>query len=155
MAHKGKAYPVALRRDVSLNVRTYRFALASQYDITFIGTDGTVGGPMSGLVVRVTEAPDPSPILIRWNSVQMHISGHDVTIRVDAEVSGLPQQNFMRCSCVDSTLGVIWQTRGIMVVGDGGPANFGYIGGVLTQTPGLFQIGSTGAPTTTGITALY
>jgi hypothetical protein len=155
MAHKGKAYPVALRRDVSLNTPTYRFALPHQYDITSIGTAGTVGGPMSGLVVRVTEKPDPSPILIRWDSVQMHISGHDVTIRIDAEVSGSPAQNFLRCSCVDATLGIIWQTRGTVVVGSGGPCNFNYVGNVLIQTPGLFQVGATGPPVTDGFTVFY
>lgn len=53
MAHRGKIYPLAFRRDYNLNVRTYELGLGDQYICRIsTGPFGTAG---------------------RWNNVQFHV----------------------------------------------------------------------------------
>lgn len=98
MAHKGKIYKLAFSRDIALGLASYRTAMASQYDCTILGTKGSVGDVMDGVVVRLTELPRLPANLVRWSSGQFPVGANVVEYFLDAAVVNLPQQMRMTLS---------------------------------------------------------
>lgn len=89
MAHKGKHYPLAWRRDLNLNSSTNRFGLAQFYKFSKCDSTGTIGNFMS--VRFVTRIKDQGPIVPwnQWQSEWQDIGPYliRVTLKLDQIVS--------------------------------------------------------------------
>lgn len=78
MAHVGKLYPVAFRRDWSTDVRTFRRAMARDYFLFDHNSSGTIGGHITDKLLRAIEV-DPFTVDVpRWEIEPTRVNGRMV-----------------------------------------------------------------------------
>lgn len=82
MAHVGKKYPVAFRRDWSTQVSSYQLAMARDYFFVAPSASGTIGGHLIGKVLRAIERDATTVVVPIWRSDPTNINGRSVTIEV-------------------------------------------------------------------------
>lgn len=66
MAHKGRLYPLAFRRDLSINVNNYSLGFAHAYTITLQVNFFANLSCLDGLVLGSVEQPMPNLLTMEW-----------------------------------------------------------------------------------------
>lgn len=82
MAHVGKLYPVAFRRDYNLDVGNNRVGFARGYSFGTENIFGLIGQHMPGRIwnlIAVNETTEPG---IKWESDPQSIEGYDVHVEM-------------------------------------------------------------------------
>src|SRR5215831_13676665 len=103
MAHKGKRWPVMFRRGITLNVTTYKFAFAEQYDVTPDALLGSLGLLINGKSFRCSNPIVDSAGKTIWTSSVHTAGGQSFIVRLIEEIIGPnPQLNFVRWELTDA-----------------------------------------------------
>lgn len=100
MAHKGRHYRLAFRRDWYLSdvqANTWRFSLAEKYVMRWAGLIGVYSGAIE-LREVVCSLVDPlAPAVIAWKSEPIDWAGDKLWSRFDVGIEGTPQKNTTLC----------------------------------------------------------
>src|SRR5262252_390875 len=104
MAHKGKPWRLAFRRDFNLNVQTYQGGLPEfwfwQFDqVRFAGPS-----PLDHTDWILSVAHSPAPDTLRWESVSQVHGGFRFFCRAELQLHGVPTAARWRYSTIDSVL---------------------------------------------------
>lgn len=75
MAHAGKQYPVANRRDLSLNINTYRLAVATKYKWTVSGNTAPYSLALNGKTFKLDQIGDKWGNRITFGSQAIPVLG--------------------------------------------------------------------------------
>jgi len=105
MAHVGRLYPLHFRRDLATDVFDNKKAFGKRYDVgaAFIG--GTVGGPLTGMRIRVNPVDERTFNGAKWQSTYVPVSGHLIRYVIECSLSkGFPT-NIVRVKVEDLSLG--------------------------------------------------
>ena len=92
MAHKGKAWPLMFRRDINLNVTTYKFGFAEQYDVTPLSLLGSLGTFLNSKPWRCSNPVVDSSGTTEWKSAPIILGAHTYTVVLIEEIRTVVQQ---------------------------------------------------------------
>lgn len=120
MAHLGKEYPVALRRDWSTQLTSYRRAMARDYYCYSPSSFGTIGGHLFSNEVRMKEYQPLLVNILRWQMDATLINGRTVTGYLECTQTDLLGVMQWKAELFDSVQGSIAKSTG------GQSAAFGY-----------------------------
>ena len=87
MAHRGKVYPVAFRRDWNLNVHTNRIGFAKDYNFYYDSLTVGVWPGLVGAVFVCSEQPQSVPDLLEWASDYMPADGYLWRVRMQQRLT--------------------------------------------------------------------
>ena len=87
MAHRGKFYPVAFRRDWNLNVHTNRIGFAKDYNFYYDSLTVGVWPGLVGAVFVCSEQPQSVPDLLEWASDYMPADGYLWRVRMQQRLT--------------------------------------------------------------------
>lgn len=90
MAHAGKFYPLAFRRDFCLNLNNYNSGAAKSYHLTWTQTQGTVGNAVRGFYPMLTGGEVDNVPEQSWFTPVVHTPGGDVFLRLYGTLEGSP-----------------------------------------------------------------
>jgi len=89
MAHVGKLYPVHFRRDFSLDLTSYRFAMPKAFWLRSLQTSGVVGNLLFNKVLPCIEVNALTSINAEWESDVINLGGRMVHATINTK-SGWP-----------------------------------------------------------------
>lgn len=92
MAHVGRYWPLAFRRDLSLNVRTNNEGWAKAYLARFQTLTGTVGENLFGKAFEIETIFEASTGTMKSRSADQVIGGIRVYVEVELKIVGDPQR---------------------------------------------------------------
>jgi len=87
MAHVGKLYPVHFRRDFSLDLTSYRFAMPKAFWLRSFQTSGVVGNLLSNKVLPCIEVNALTSVNAEWQSDVINLGGRMVHATINT-ISG-------------------------------------------------------------------
>jgi len=93
MAHRGKFYPLALRRDWQIQSQGNSFGVAEQYLFKFEHWVGSVGSVLDSTTRLLSNPTDAAGPTLEWKSAPITIGARTVTVVLISNVSGSPQVN--------------------------------------------------------------
>ena len=107
MAHLGKFYPVHLRRDFSVDLTTYRAAMAKSYWLRSFQTTGVVGNELANKVLALTEANALTSLAAEWESQAVNIGGRIVHATMRTKLPWSDPSRIIEFEIFDSIQGSI------------------------------------------------
>lgn len=90
MAHKGKHFPVLLRRDFIWNSDISQFPIAAAYDVQILGNFGGPGPSPAGQHFICEQITDAAVSPVTFRSDVVHDAGHDWRLDVELRFDSLP-----------------------------------------------------------------
>jgi hypothetical protein len=109
MAHLGKRYPVAFRRDINLNLIDKRFYWPRVWRVKGHDLTGTIGSALSTGTVVFSQEYDPRTLLLpEWRSGFGPVNGRSVDIRL-LVAAGMGHDFDVTGQVWDSVQGKIWE----------------------------------------------
>lgn len=79
MAHSGKNYPLAFRRDLASDLNTYRGGLAIAYRASMLNVVGTIAAAFNSSKRILIELAPPNSPIAEWTTGPQIINGRTVT----------------------------------------------------------------------------
>lgn len=105
MAHSGRVYPVAFRRDFNLNVVTNNTGIAAGYNFATQGLSGSVGSFLNGHLWPCVAYDQSTYNGIKWKSPTLNLSGRHVVISFELGTMDGLSTTFASGRVTDSLLG--------------------------------------------------
>jgi hypothetical protein len=145
MAHRGKDYPLAFRRDFSVNVDNYNHTNALVYRFNAGQVHGTLGTPLSALVIEMKNPTFFFPKSYVWRSDTRVIGGLAVYLLLYGTVVGHPTfiQPGWQCWTAGNVL--LYQRDANQQLNHmGGQGSIPAFNFPQHETPGVIQFGGLG-----------
>lgn len=140
MAHRGKHYPLYLRRDLQMQLQDNNWGVPLRYDLTLATFQGTVGIVLSNTTHRLSTPLDVGPGVIEWYSSPISIGARTIQIVLIVGVDGNPQRNAVSFEVRDLAAGVLGRSGPFIQTAH--PLNFATrqhnISPLVVDTPGVF-----------------
>lgn len=140
MAHKGKAYRLAFRRDLSLQTQPNRVGWPHTL-LPIVGNAfGSIGSLVSGFPFELVLSFDSTTGAVTGESQHLVVAGSHVYCRIDGTIGGFPKFYTCKMSWWKETNTKLFERTVMSSI----PAQYFSFGadhadGVTFQTPGVFE----------------
>ena len=113
MAHKGRTYELAFRRDLYLSFdhRSYNTGLAQTYSILYFNLGGQLAGALNGRPQFLLLRDAIAPAVISWQTEKIHFSGHSLFLQLNVGIDHPSGTNTVRTSVWDDVLGELLRVK--------------------------------------------